>query len=138
MSAERDYTVPVVWTQCHFGGKRPYFTCPGVVNGESCMRRVAKLYKPPAGHYFLCRHCHNLTYRSCNESGDVHFTAVRQTKRAAKKLGLADPENVYSMDRPKGMHKRTFQRLRQDVIDAIEREHRAFGIVVRKFARSIR
>jgi len=33
---------------------------------------------------------------------------------------------------------RTFQRLRQDVIGAIEREEWAFGIVVRKFARAAR
>ncbi|MGA7076057.1 MAG: hypothetical protein WBZ42_05885 [Halobacteriota archaeon] len=75
------------------------------------------------GHYFLCRHCHNLTYYSCNESEDVHFTARRRTKRAARNLGLADPEDVYTMDRPKGMHKRTFERLREDVTDAIERAH---------------
>jgi hypothetical protein len=135
---DHDYAVVVVWARCHFGGKRPYFICPGVVNGVTCMRRVAKLYKPPAGHYFLCRHCYNLTYYSCNESGDLHFTARRRAKRAARKLRLTDPEHVYTMDRPKGMHKRTFQRLRQDVIDAIEHEHSAFGFVMRKFARSLK
>ena len=134
---ELDYTVVVVWTRCHFGGRRPYFICPGVVNEVSCMRLVAKLYKPPAGQYFLCRHCHNLTYYGCNESGDVHFTARRRAKRAARKLGITDPEDVYTMDRPKGMHKRTFQKLRQDVIIAIEREHWAFGIVMRRFASSL-
>jgi hypothetical protein len=134
---EHDYDVLVKWARCHFGGKRPYFVCPGVVNGVTCMRRVAKLYKPPASQYFLCRHCHNLTYYSCNESGDLHFTARRRAKRAARKLGLTDPEDVYSMDRPNGMHKRTFQRLRKDAIDAIEHEHWAFGVVVRKFASSL-
>ena len=59
---KHDYSVPVVWTRCHFGGRRPYFICPGIVNGVTCMRRVAKLYKAPASAYFLCRHCHNLTY----------------------------------------------------------------------------
>jgi hypothetical protein len=132
-----EHIVPIVWVRCNFGGERPYFICPGVVNGVTCGRHVAKLYKPPAGSYFLCRHCHNLTYHSCNESGDVHFTAVRQTKRAARKLGLTDPEDVYTTDRPKGMHKRTFQRLRQDVIDAMDREHMAFGIVLRKFVNSL-
>jgi hypothetical protein len=57
---------------------------------------------------------------------------------AARKLGLSDPEDAYTMDRPKGMHERTFQRLRQDVIGAIEREEWAFEIVVRKFARTAR
>ncbi|MGZ8892678.1 MAG: hypothetical protein ACXW1R_07075 [Halobacteriota archaeon] len=67
----------------------------------------------------------------------MHFTERRRTKRAARKLGLGDPEDVYSMDRPKCMHKKTFQRMRTDVIDAIEREQSAFGVVMRKFARSI-
>jgi hypothetical protein len=40
---------------CCFGGARPYFICPGLANGVTCRRRVAKLYG--AGRYFLCRHC---------------------------------------------------------------------------------
>ncbi len=45
---------------------------------------------------------------------------MRQTKRAARKLGLTEPDDVYVMERPKGVHKRTFRRLRQDVIDAMK------------------
>src|SRR3954469_10547675 len=48
-------TVRIVRTSCRFGGSRPYFVCPGVVNGISCERRVTKLHG--AGRYFLCRHC---------------------------------------------------------------------------------
>jgi hypothetical protein len=40
--------------------RRPYFVCPGVVNGTACGRRVAKLYGP--GRYFVCRHCYRLAY----------------------------------------------------------------------------
>jgi hypothetical protein len=29
---------------------------------------VGKLYLPPGGRYFGCRHCYNLTYTSCQES----------------------------------------------------------------------
>jgi hypothetical protein len=110
-------------------------------------RRVAKLYKPHAGQYFLCRHCRDLNYCSSNESGDVHFTARRQTARAARKLGLVDPEDVYTIRvyntciqwiGPMGCISRTFQRLRQDAIDAIEREHWTFGIVLHKIAQSFR
>ena len=54
------YTVRVVWTPCNFGGKRPWFICPG----RDCGRRVAKLYMPPSAKYYLCRHCHDLSYRS--------------------------------------------------------------------------
>ena len=67
----------------------------------------------------------------------MHFTARRRTKTIARKLGLSDPEDVHTMNRPKDMHKRTFQRLRQDAIDAIEREQRAFEIVVRRLASSV-
>lgn len=50
------------------GGVRWWFTCPLVVNGRSCGRRVGKLYLPPGSRYFGCRHCHDLTYVSCQES----------------------------------------------------------------------
>src|SRR5580698_6693674 len=55
-----DETVRIVRMPCRFGGARPYFVCPGVVNGTACGRRVAKLYGP--GRYFLCRHCYRLAY----------------------------------------------------------------------------
>ncbi len=47
----------------HYGGLRYWFICPLLVNGVACRRRVAKLYF--RGWYFGCRHCHGLTYRSC-------------------------------------------------------------------------
>src|SRR4051812_6181117 len=28
------YTVPLAWTPCTYGGQRPWFLCPGVVNGR--------------------------------------------------------------------------------------------------------
>jgi hypothetical protein len=37
------------------------------VNGRPCQRRVGKLYLPPGGRYYGCRHCHALTYTSCQE-----------------------------------------------------------------------
>ena len=46
------------------GGQRFWFRCPA--NG--CGRMVAKLYLPPWGRYFACRHCYDLTYQSCNDS----------------------------------------------------------------------
>lgn len=45
------------------GGVRWWFHCP------RCDRRSAKLYVPRGGSFFACRICHNLTYRSCNTSG---------------------------------------------------------------------
>ncbi len=55
-------------TRPHFGGRRWWFTCPLRVGGRYCGRRVGKLYLPPGGKYFGCRHCYELTYTSCQES----------------------------------------------------------------------
>ena len=48
------------WTPCNYGGLRPWFIC------MTCGRRVAKMYF--GGKNFACRHCLDLTYRSCQES----------------------------------------------------------------------
>jgi hypothetical protein len=50
------------------GGRRWWFTCPLIVNGRSCGRRVGKRYLPPGARYFGRRRCHDLTYTSCQES----------------------------------------------------------------------
>ena len=62
-----DYKARLEWTPCHFGGRRWWFICPLVVNGNVCNRRVGVLYLG-SGKYFGCRHCHNLTYESSKES----------------------------------------------------------------------
>lgn len=62
-----DYQVKLVWTACHFGGRRWWFICPLAVNGRVCNRRVGVLYLG-SGKYFGCRHCYNLTYESSKES----------------------------------------------------------------------
>ena len=61
-----NYRVGLVTTQPRFGGLRWWFVCPLAVNGRPCNRRVGKLYL--RGKYFGCRHCHGLTYTSCQES----------------------------------------------------------------------
>lgn len=62
-----NYKVQLVKTPCYFGGFRYWFICPLTTNGVYCGRRVGKLYLPPNGLYFGCRHCYNLTYKSCQE-----------------------------------------------------------------------
>src|SRR5438067_2317939 len=63
-----DYLVDLTATVPRFGGLRWWFVCPLVVNGQPCKRRVRKLYLPPDARHFSCRHCHDLTYTSCQES----------------------------------------------------------------------
>ncbi|HYQ83126.1 MAG TPA: hypothetical protein VEP28_03795, partial [Rubrobacter sp.] len=52
-------------TRPNFGGLRWWFSCPRMLDGEECGRRVGKHYRPPGGRYFACRHCLELTYVSC-------------------------------------------------------------------------
>jgi len=97
-----DYPVLLDWTQCHLGGHRPWFRCPGA----GCGRRVALLY---GGQRFLCRHCHGLAYESQRET--QHDRAIRKAGRIRRKLGW-EPGIVNGRGlKPKGMHWRTFWRL---------------------------
>jgi len=62
-----DTVYPMIATDPHWGGVRWWFYCPLSVNGRSCRRRVGKLFLPPGGKYFGCRHCYGLSYRSRQE-----------------------------------------------------------------------
>lgn len=94
--------IPITWTPCHLGGFRPWFVCPG------CRRRVALLYESRTFH---CRRCLNLTYRSQKESSVER--AIRRAEKVREALGwrvgILHPDG----GRPKGMHRRTFQALKQ-------------------------
>jgi hypothetical protein len=63
-----DYRIHLVTTRPRFGGQRWWLICPLGGNGRPCGRRVGKLYLSPHCRYFGCRHCHELTYTSCQES----------------------------------------------------------------------
>lgn len=85
-----DYKVLLTTTQPRFGGLRWWFICPLVVDGRACNRRVSKLYLPPGARYYGCRHCHNLTYTSCQEH-DKRVSALRRNPELLAAL-LADVE----------------------------------------------
>lgn len=103
-------TVPLEWTPCNFGGERPWFLCPGV----GCGRRVAVLYGP--GKYFLCRHCYDLVYESQRENGMNR--ALRQAQNIRTRLGGGANMLEPFPEKPKGMHWRTYDRLRREHHDA--------------------
>jgi hypothetical protein len=98
-----------------YGGSRPYFICPGIVNRGLCARRVVKLYG--AGRYFLCRHCYRLTYESRRE-GKWDRLLRRADKVRLRLGGTARRRLSRFPDRPKGMWHRTYERLRQQVFEA--------------------
>ncbi len=89
------YRVELASTAPYFGGLRWWFLCPLIIDGRPCGRRVGKLYL--CGRHFGCRHCHKLTYTSCQESrrfeslyrfvaGDIRCD-IKEVKKAMSRLG---------------------------------------------------
>lgn len=93
--------VPLEWSGCNYGGGRPWFSCPG------CGRRSRTLY---GGKRFLCRLCSGFAYATCREE-----PWERKLRRAQDiRMGLGGDGNACAPlpPRPKGMHERTYRRLR--------------------------
>jgi hypothetical protein len=95
--------IRVLWTRCHLGGARPWIHCP-------CGRRAARLFKG-LGTY-NCRQCFdNLRYASQSKStqGRRHFEACKLRLRLGGIASLTAP----FPERPRGMHQKTYERLRR-------------------------
>jgi hypothetical protein len=117
-------TIRIVRSTCRFGGNRPYFVCPGVINGVACGRHVAKLHGP--GRYFLCRRCYRLVYASQSET--QWYRGLRRANKVRQRLG-GDPGMDSSFPpRPKGMWRRTYEHLRERCFDTEMRADRAFEL----------
>ena len=99
--------VALEWTACNFGGERPWFICSGVVNGVRCGRRVAVLHA--AGEWFLCRHCHDLSYERQREH-NMH-RALRRAQNIRQRLGGSANMTKPFPEKPKGMHHETYMRM---------------------------
>ena len=96
--------VRVSWTPCRLGGERPWFHCPG------CNRRIAKLYWGGEQLRYRCRQClGNPLYasQSKSSSGRRLYAAWKLRMRLAS-YSVNDP----MPKRPRGMHRRTYNRLR--------------------------
>jgi hypothetical protein len=115
---------PVVWRPCRFGGRRPYFLCPG----RSCGHHVSKLYG--AGTYFLCRHCYRLAYGSQHEN---HYDrASRRANNIRMRLGGEPGLASQFPERPKGMHRRTYERLHSEVWQAEILAEERLGVILER------
>jgi hypothetical protein len=101
------YSVWIVHTSCHFGGWRPWFRCPA----EGCGRRVGKLYL--GNRHFFCRPCYRLRY-GCQLEREWD-RLLRRREKLERRLG----EDGWS--RPKGMHRRTYDRLTDELISIEDR-----------------
>jgi hypothetical protein len=95
--------VRVSWTRCHYGGARPWLHCV-------CGRRVAKLFHGMGGYF--CRPCiGNPPYASQTKSTQSrpHFEACKLRLRLGGVASLTAP----FPERPRGMHRKTYARLRR-------------------------
>ena len=94
--------VVIARSRSGFRGPRLQFCCPG------CGRRVTELYAH--GLYFRCRKCCGLGYRSQRKGREAR--GLEKAARIKQQLGgsgdYADPDP----ERPKGMHRRTYERRR--------------------------
>lgn len=98
-------------TPCPYGGSRPWFRCPG------CDGRRAVLYGN--GGLFRCTGCHDLAYSSTREGS--YESDRRRADELRRRLG-GKPGAVTVPRKPKGMHRRTYERM---VAEIQEREYNA-------------
>jgi hypothetical protein len=101
--------VPITWTTCYLGGRRAWFRCNVYSGGRHCGRRVALLYA--AGGLFACRHCYGLAYESQREV--LRYRGLERARKIRARLGGSANMFHAFPERPKGMHRRTYARLRQ-------------------------
>jgi hypothetical protein len=92
-----DYRIPLVTTPCHFGGVRWWFICLGGKEAPGCGRRVRKLYLPPGGLYFLCRHCYDLAYRRAQEHDKRSDAYRHMSLEDLTRLVREGPANVWAI-----------------------------------------
>lgn len=94
--------IPLIWSQCNFGGLRPWFRCP------LCACRAGSLYK--AGLLCACRKCCDLRYASQRrgEKSRRYLQALKLRLRLGGVASLAEP----FPERPRRMHHKTYKRLK--------------------------
>jgi hypothetical protein len=101
-------------------GERIWFNCP------CCGEKTARLYF--VDKEFFCRVCQNLTYFTCQESGDPLDYLGLKIRRLQRKLGMDKPE-IYETPifKPKNLHYKTFMKLRNELIK-IQEEREAYFV----------
>jgi hypothetical protein len=104
--------IPIVTTECHFGGERRWFLCP------DCGRRCAVLYKPD----YRCRLCRKGRYLA--EPLTTVDRKLLTARKLRQRLGQYPPDPSEPIaPKPPRMHWATYERIRAKIekleLDAI-------------------
>jgi hypothetical protein len=102
--------IPIAWTNCHLGGRRPWFICTSNSRGSYCAQLAAKLYVGRMGR-FACRQCNGLAYASQREN--PHHRRINRAWKIRERLGGSGDLTEPFPPRPKWMHRRTYDQLRR-------------------------
>lgn len=131
--------VRVVWTPCHYGGQRPWWSCP------CCLRRCALLFGTTRGGRFdwRCRTCSGLRHASTRE-GELD-RATRRVRRIRQRVfGLRgrdaapfDAGGVPVPPRPRGMWRQTYVRELARLDDAEQDANAAFYLEMAAHAQRV-
>jgi hypothetical protein len=111
-TGETDWTdvrevVLLEWTPCHYGGERIWCRCPG------CGSRCAVLYSMHGR--FLCVPCNKLAYSTTR--ADRLYRLNERGEKITDRLGVEREwvlQWLVAPEKPKGMHWRTYDRLRRE------------------------
>jgi hypothetical protein len=99
----RNQVIHIGRTPCRFGGHRLWFVCV-------CGRHVSALYSPN-GRPWACRHCYRLTYAT--RQAIPRDRQLLRAQRIRHRLGGSRNMLEPFPPKPKGMHWRTYERLRR-------------------------
>lgn len=106
--SETSMFIEIISTPGGYGGVRYWFRCPR----SSCARRCSVLYRERAtnARAFTCRVCSGLRYAT-----QVLGKSELTLHRVARRLVRLRFTPGHPITRPKGMHRRTFDRLRREI-----------------------
>ena len=104
-------------TPTNFNGRRRWFTCP------NCGRRRAVLYVSRSG--VICRACLRLVYPTTRER--TFGRAVDKRDKLYRRLGARVRDGIERIEKPKGMHWKTFERKKRKLQAAQDAVVRTMG-----------